>query len=345
MANKKISEFTALTTPDNADVFPIVDTSATTTKKITWANIVAAIIADFTTATETAAGIAEIATSAEVIAGGDDDKIITPLKLIDWWVNYILQNQVDIDADLSVTTGNISVENDLYVRSVGSNYLKITGSPTGTRTITLFDSSDTVVGKATTDTLTNKSLSDTTTKIVNVSDATKKVAFGLSGITTGKTLTINFTNTDNHTVEFFSRSGKVSISNPQTDLDISGVSTITFTGTTPPSTLAGRYSWDYVGAKLVLCSVRLEYSSAGTGLTGVEFTLPSDMPTPSFFTGWGNSEFGPPANAEFYTSVTGLPVATRGYMAKNSGGSLVIGGTCSSNALIGMSFTFQYFTT
>ena len=43
MANKKISEFTALTTPDDADVFPIVDTSATTTKKITWANLVTAI--------------------------------------------------------------------------------------------------------------------------------------------------------------------------------------------------------------------------------------------------------------------------------------------------------------
>lgn len=43
MANKKISEFTALTTPDNADLFAIVDVSVSETKKITWANLLAAM--------------------------------------------------------------------------------------------------------------------------------------------------------------------------------------------------------------------------------------------------------------------------------------------------------------
>lgn len=43
MANKKISELTALTSPDNADELAIVDTSVTTTKKITWANLLAAV--------------------------------------------------------------------------------------------------------------------------------------------------------------------------------------------------------------------------------------------------------------------------------------------------------------
>lgn len=38
----------------------------------------------------------------------------------------------------------------------GTNYFRFTGTPTSTRTITLFNASDTVVGKATTDTLTNK---------------------------------------------------------------------------------------------------------------------------------------------------------------------------------------------
>lgn len=41
----------------------------------------------------------------------------------------------------------------------GTNNFKITGTPTTTRTITLPDATDTLVGKATTDTLTNKSLS------------------------------------------------------------------------------------------------------------------------------------------------------------------------------------------
>lgn len=67
MANKKISEFTALTTPDNADVFPIVDTSVTTTKKITWANLV-------TTITTFVNGLFEpvslTVTQAQAMAGG-----------------------------------------------------------------------------------------------------------------------------------------------------------------------------------------------------------------------------------------------------------------------------------
>ena len=43
MANSKISALTALTTPDAADVYPIVDTSASETKKITQANLETAI--------------------------------------------------------------------------------------------------------------------------------------------------------------------------------------------------------------------------------------------------------------------------------------------------------------
>jgi len=41
----------------------------------------------------------------------------------------------------------------------GSAYFKLDGTPTGARTITLPDASDTLVGRATTDTLTNKSIS------------------------------------------------------------------------------------------------------------------------------------------------------------------------------------------
>jgi len=41
--NKKISELTEITTPDDADVQPVVDTSASETKKISWANIKATL--------------------------------------------------------------------------------------------------------------------------------------------------------------------------------------------------------------------------------------------------------------------------------------------------------------
>ena len=51
-------------------------------------------------------------------------------------------------------------------------------------------------------TLTNKSLSDSTTKIVNVTDATKKLGFSLGGSTTAKTLTITSSHTDDRTITF-----------------------------------------------------------------------------------------------------------------------------------------------
>jgi hypothetical protein len=48
MANKKITELTALTTPDNADLFAIVDISLPETKKITFADLKTAVISGLT---------------------------------------------------------------------------------------------------------------------------------------------------------------------------------------------------------------------------------------------------------------------------------------------------------
>lgn len=343
MSNKKISEFTALTTPDNTDVMPIVDTSATETKKITYANLLAAIIAALPSADETTEGIAEIATDAEMIAHSDGTKIVTPLKVYDWLFYLFTNESISFGQDVNVEGSNLNVDLDIYIRTSGGNYFKLTGSPTGARTLTLPDATDTLVGKATSDTLTNKVLSDSTVKFGNVSDITKALLFSLGGATTGKTLTIVSSHTNNRTATFPDRTGNITICSPTSDANISGMSTITFTGSSAPTTLTGRYSWDYISNSIIQCNVRLEYSSAGSGITAVEFTLPSDMPTPAFFTGWGNSEFGPPANAELYTAVNTTPVATRGYTAKNSGGTLVIGATCSSNAIIAASFSFQYF--
>lgn len=43
MANLKISELTAYTTPISTDVLPIVDVTTSTTKKITYANLATAL--------------------------------------------------------------------------------------------------------------------------------------------------------------------------------------------------------------------------------------------------------------------------------------------------------------
>lgn len=59
-----------------------------------------------------------------------------------------------------------------------------------TRVITLPDASTTLVGTGVAQTLTNKSLSDSTTYFVDNADATKRLQFQLSGITTATTRTI-----------------------------------------------------------------------------------------------------------------------------------------------------------
>lgn len=52
MPDKKISELTALSAPDSADVFAIVDVSASITKKITYANLLAQIETDIGTSSD-----------------------------------------------------------------------------------------------------------------------------------------------------------------------------------------------------------------------------------------------------------------------------------------------------
>lgn len=49
MANKKISQLTSITSPDNTDVIAIVDTSANETKKITYSNLKTSITSNLAT--------------------------------------------------------------------------------------------------------------------------------------------------------------------------------------------------------------------------------------------------------------------------------------------------------
>lgn len=69
MSNKKISELSSIATPDNADVFPIVDVSAVETKKITFANLVVAILTGATLNLKTeavTAGITQVGDNVQI---------------------------------------------------------------------------------------------------------------------------------------------------------------------------------------------------------------------------------------------------------------------------------------
>jgi hypothetical protein len=69
-----------------------------------------------------------------------------------------------------------------------------------TGTLTLPTSTDTLVGRATTDTLTNKNLSNTNVFHVDGADATKRIAFQSSGSTTATTATLVVATTANRSI-------------------------------------------------------------------------------------------------------------------------------------------------
>ncbi len=97
MANTRISDETALTSPATGDLLPIVDVSDTTdassgtTKKITLANLlVGTLLPDASTVAE---GIVEEATSAETIAGTAAGTLarlfVNPSNLMAWFADKI----------------------------------------------------------------------------------------------------------------------------------------------------------------------------------------------------------------------------------------------------------------
>jgi len=73
---------------------------------------------------------------------------------------------------------------------------------TGTRNFTLPDKTTNIMGNDTTDTMINKLLSDSTCKFANVADITKLLLFSLGGATTGKTLTLISSHTNNRSITY-----------------------------------------------------------------------------------------------------------------------------------------------
>ena len=90
-----------------------------------------------------------------------------------------------------VTEAHSATLTNKTIDTAGPNTLKVNGNTlsasAGTATVTIPNSTDTLVGRATTDTLTNKSLSDSTTAIVDATDPTKQIAFDAAGTSGTKT--------------------------------------------------------------------------------------------------------------------------------------------------------------
>lgn len=87
-------------------------------------------------ATETQAGIAEIATDAETQAGVDDQRIVTPLKLKNWWT-FVKTLASTFTGIITFTTGKIRIKVD-----GAAWYHAITTSATSIQTWNLPDEGD-----------------------------------------------------------------------------------------------------------------------------------------------------------------------------------------------------------
>jgi hypothetical protein len=98
-------------------------------------------------------------------------------------------------------------------------------------TLSLPTTTDTLVGRTSTDNLQNKSLFDTSVNFVNSADTTKKMAHSLSGMTTGTTLTLAGTQTTSQTLNI----PNITATDTVATLKLSQTFTGTNTFSTPPT--------------------------------------------------------------------------------------------------------------
>jgi hypothetical protein len=136
MADKKITQLTALTQVDSADVFPIVDLTSYETKKITASDLFASPLAigsvqpssgEFTTLTFFAGGATVSEFSTDGTLGGDSDTAVPTEKAVKTYVDTAIG---DITAN-KISQGDSSVEVLDTTAAPSSIVFTIDGTPQG----------------------------------------------------------------------------------------------------------------------------------------------------------------------------------------------------------------------
>lgn len=159
MADAKITALTAITTPDSADILPIIDTSDVSdsaqgsSRKITYANLITGLLT---------------ASSSNTLTNKSIDLASNTLTGTLAQFNTALSG-----ADFATLAGSETLTNKTLTSPIIS-----TISNTGT--LTLPTSTDTLVGKATTDTLTNKTLTSPAMTTPSVTSGDMNLATGLN---------------------------------------------------------------------------------------------------------------------------------------------------------------------
>ncbi len=120
MADSKISALTSYTPPLDADVLPIVDTANGITKKVTWANIKAALSAIYATiASPVFTGVVTIPTPFTLGA--------TSVTSTGTELNYVagVTSAIQTQLDAKVAKATLTTKGDIYAASAASTPIRV----------------------------------------------------------------------------------------------------------------------------------------------------------------------------------------------------------------------------